>query len=66
MRINCFLFRKAVHNEKKNCRENEAIYLLVAREPSSERVCITRRMESRVTMPTIWGAPSLEPLTTGI
>jgi len=29
-------------------------------------VCITRRMESRVTIPTIWGAPSLEPLTTGI
>src|ERR1700731_1803116 len=47
-------------------KHNWTTYLLVASGPSSERVCITRRMESRVTMPTIWGAPSSEPLTTGI
>src|SRR3984957_21331966 len=34
--------------------------------PSSERVCMTRRMESRETMPMIWAAPSSEPETMGI
>lgn len=40
-------------------------YLLESWEASSECVCITRRMESRVTIPTICGASAV-PLTTGI
>jgi hypothetical protein len=35
-------------------------------EASSECVCITRKIESRVTIPTICGAWSVAPLTTGI
>src|SRR5437660_769166 len=45
--LNSLLPRKK-HN--KNFGTNWTSYLLVARGPSSERVCITRRMESRVTM----------------
>jgi hypothetical protein len=41
-------------------------YLDVASRPSSERVCITRKIESRVTMPMTWAPPSEELLTTGI
>src|SRR5260370_22534677 len=49
-----------------SCRCRLVAYLPAVSGPSSERVCITRRIESRVTMPTIWGAPSPAPLTTGI
>src|SRR5215510_9596263 len=41
-------------------------YLLENCEANSECVCITRRIESRVTIPTICGASSTAPLTTGI
>ena len=51
---------------QRNFGANRAGYLLAGSGPSSERVFITRSMESRVTMPTICGASSMVPLTTGI
>jgi hypothetical protein len=50
----------------KLLRERTQNYLAADTEPTSERACITRSMESRVTMPMICApSPSL-PLTTGI